>query len=81
MVIGEFGGYYGTGPTGQMDVTWQNAFVQYLQGKGLRNSFYWCYTPNSGGTGGILDDNLNVRQDKMALLRTLWGTPAPACRQ
>ena len=34
VVIGEFGGYYGTGPTGQMDVTWQNAFVQYLQGKG-----------------------------------------------
>jgi aryl-phospho-beta-D-glucosidase BglC (GH1 family) len=74
VVIGEFGGYYGTGPSGQMDVTWQNAFVQYLQGKGMRNSFYWCYTPNSGGTGGILDDNLNVRQDKMALLRTLWAT-------
>jgi aryl-phospho-beta-D-glucosidase BglC (GH1 family) len=74
VVIGEFGGYYGTGPSGQQDVVWQNAFVQYLQGKGLRNSFYWCYTPNSGGTGGILDDNLNVRQDKMALLRTLWGT-------
>jgi aryl-phospho-beta-D-glucosidase BglC (GH1 family) len=73
VVIGEFGGYYGTGPTGQKDVVWQNAFVQYLRGKGIRNSFYWCYTPNSGGTGGILDDALNVRQDKMALLRTLWG--------
>jgi endoglucanase len=73
VVIGEFGGYYGTGASGQQDVVWQNAFVQYLQGKGMRNSFYWCYTPNSGGTGGILDDNLNVRQDKMALLHQLWG--------
>jgi aryl-phospho-beta-D-glucosidase BglC (GH1 family) len=47
--------------------------VQYLQNKGIRNSFYWCYTPNSGGTGGILDDSLNVRLDKMALLHKLWG--------
>ncbi|MGB5080718.1 MAG: SGNH/GDSL hydrolase family protein, partial [Burkholderiales bacterium] len=29
-------------------------------------------------TGGILDDNLNVRLDKMALLQQLWGTPASA---
>jgi len=73
VVIGEFGGYYGPGPSGQQDVTWQNAFVQYLRDKGIRNSFYWCYAPNSGGTGGILDDNLNVRLDKMALLQQLWG--------
>jgi aryl-phospho-beta-D-glucosidase BglC (GH1 family) len=73
VVIGEFGGYYGPGPSGQQDVAWQNAFVQYLRSKGIRNSFYWCYTPNSGGTGGILDDNLNVRPDKMALLQQLWG--------
>jgi len=74
VVIGEFGGYYGQGGgVGQADVTWQNAFVQYLRGKGMRNSFYWCYAPNSGGTGGILDDNLNVRLDKMALLQQLWG--------
>jgi aryl-phospho-beta-D-glucosidase BglC (GH1 family) len=73
LVIGEFGGYYGTGASGQQDVTWQNAFVQYLQSKGIRNSFYWAYAPNSGGTGGILDDSLNVRLDKMALLHKLWG--------
>jgi aryl-phospho-beta-D-glucosidase BglC (GH1 family) len=73
IVIGEFGGYYGTGASGQQDVAWQNAFVQYLQSKGIRNSFYWCYAPNSGGTGGILDDSLNVRLDKMALLHKLWG--------
>jgi len=74
VVVGEWGGRYGQGGVGQADVTWQNAFVDYLIGKGMRNSFYWCYTPNSGDTGGILDDNLNVRQDKMALLRRLWGT-------
>ena len=74
VVIGEFGGYYGTGTSGQQDVIWQNALVDYLLSRGIRNSFYWCYTPNSGGTGGILDDNLNVRLDKITLLHRLWGS-------
>ncbi len=71
VVIGEWGGRYTPGST---DRVWQNAFVDYLIGKGIRNSFYWVYTPNSGDTGGILDDNLNVRLDKMDLVRRLWGT-------
>ena len=74
VVIGEWGGKYGQGTGGQQDITWQNALVDYLLSKGMRNSFYWCYTPNSGDTGGILDDSLNVRQDKMALVRKLVGS-------
>jgi len=74
VVVGEWGGRYGQGGVGQADVTWQNAFVDYLLSKGIRSSFYWCYTPNSGDTGGILDDNLNVRQDKLALLQRHWGS-------
>ncbi|MDP9142843.1 MAG: glycoside hydrolase family 5 protein [Pseudomonadota bacterium] len=77
VVIGEWGGRYGQGGVGQADVAWQNALVDYLLSKGIRNSFYWCYTPNSGDSGGILDDNLNVRQDKMALLRRHWGSAPP----
>ena len=77
IVTGEWGGRYGQGGVGAMDVTWQNAFVDYLLSKGIHNSFYWCYTPNSGDTGGILDDSLNVRTDKMALLQKLWGTAPP----
>ena len=73
VVIGEWGGRYGQGGVGQADVQWQNALVDYLLSKGIHSSFYWCYTPNSGDTGGILDDNLNVRQDKMTLLNRLWG--------
>jgi len=72
VIIGEWGGRYGQGGVGQADVAWQNALVDYLIGKGIRSSFYWCYTPNSGDTGGILDDQLNVREDKMALLRRHW---------
>lgn len=73
IVVGEWGGKYGQGVGGQMDVDWQNSLVEYLVGKDLRNSFYWCYTPDSSDSGGILDDNLNVRQDKMELLKKLWG--------
>jgi len=82
VVVGEWGGRYGNGTGGQKDFVWQNAFVDYLLSKGIRSSFFWCYTPNSGDTGGILDDNLNLRQDKLALLNRLWGgsaaTPTPA---
>jgi endoglucanase len=77
VVVGEWGGKYGAGTSGQRDVTWQNAFVDYLIGKGIRSSFYWCYTPNSSDTGGILDDNLKVRADKLALLQKLWGVSSP----
>jgi aryl-phospho-beta-D-glucosidase BglC (GH1 family) len=73
VVVGEWGGKYGQGVGGAADIQWQNAFVDYLIAKGMRNTFYWCYTPNSGDSGGILDDNLAVRADKMALLKRLWG--------
>ncbi len=74
VVIGEWGGKYGPGVGGQQDVAWQNTFAEYLLGKGIRNTFYWCYTPDSSDSGGILDDALNPRQDKLALLRKVWGT-------
>lgn len=76
VIIGEFGGFYGTGPSGGRDRQWQDALVDYLVSKGMRSSFYWTYTPNSYNTGGILDEQLQVREDKMALLRRLWGVPA-----
>ncbi len=73
VVISEWGGRYGEGGVGEADVIWQNALVDYLLSKDIHSSFYWTYTPNSGDTGGILDDNLNVRTDKMDLLERHWG--------
>jgi hypothetical protein len=55
-------------------VQWADAFVDYMLSKGMSDSFYWAYTPNSNDVGGILDDQLRVRADKMTLLRRLWGT-------
>lgn len=72
IVVGEWGGRFGDGGVGEQDVIWQNALVDYLLSKNIRNSFYWCYTPNSTDTGGILDDDLQVREDKVALLQRHW---------
>jgi len=73
VVPGEWGGRYGVGGVGLKDKQWQDEFVRWMISKGMHSSFYWCYTPNSGDTGGILNDDLTVRQDKMALLRRLWA--------
>jgi endoglucanase len=72
VVLGEFGGKYGEGDP--RDVAWQDALVDYLVAKGVRSGFYWAWNPNSGDTGGVLDDDwTSVRTDKLALLRRLWG--------
>ncbi|MBB4127789.1 endoglucanase [Xanthomonas translucens] len=82
LLLGEFGGKYGQGNA--LDVKWQNALVDYLIGKGIHSGFYWSWNPNSGDTGGILNDDWSsVRTDKVTLLKKLWGdssssTPTPA---
>jgi len=73
VVPGEFGGFYGSGPSGDQDRQWQDALVDYLIAKNLRSAFYWTYTPNSYNTGGVLDDDLTVREDKLAMLHRLFG--------
>jgi endoglucanase len=73
LAMGEWGGRY----QGK-DATWQNALVDYLAKKGICNSFYWSWNPNSGDTGGILqDDWRTLRQDKVDLLQRF----ASQCRQ
>jgi endoglucanase len=71
VVIGEFGGKYGHGGDPR-DQLLQDALIDYMDGKGMTDFFYWSWNPNSGDTGGILrDDWKNVWQDKVDLLRTL----------
>jgi endoglucanase len=78
VILGEFGGKYGEGDP--RDVQWQDALVDYLLGQGVSSAFYWAWNPNSGDTGGILDDDwITVREDKLALLKRLWaGSSAPS---
>lgn len=81
VAIGEFGGKYGHAhqydnwkTPDPHDITWQNAIVDYFIKKGLRYFFYWTWNPNSGDTGGILQDDdtwTNVWQDKYDNLKRL----------
>lgn len=76
VVLGEFGGKYGHGGDPK-DKVWQDALVTYMKGRGMTSSFYWTWNPNSGDTGGVLqDDWKTVWPDKVALLQRLWdGSP------
>jgi len=67
LIPGEFGGRYT-----DADKTWQDAFVRYLASKAAHNFFYWCLNPNSGDTGGLLEDDFKtVNQGKLSLLKRL----------
>lgn len=80
VIPGEFGGRYGHGGDAK-DKIWQDAFVDYMISKDMNNFFYWSWNPNSGDTGGILQDDWNTLwDDKLALLRRLMdgaATPQP----
>jgi endoglucanase len=66
VILGEFGTKLLTASDGQ----WLNSLTSYL-GSGINgiNWTYWSWNPNSGDTGGILNDDwLTVNTSKMQLL-------------
>jgi endoglucanase len=76
VLVGEFGGKeVNRGKEGR----WIHTLMAYIRAHGLSYTF-WCLNPNSGDTGGLLENNwTTVNPAKMALLRTdlapLIGTP------
>lgn len=73
VIPGEFGGRYGHSGDSR-DKTWQNAVVDYFISKDMHSFFYWSWNPNSGDTGGILQDDWStVWDDKVALLQRLMS--------
>jgi endoglucanase len=79
VLIGEFGGHsVGNDPEG----VWQRTLLAYLQSNGFDYT-YWCWNPNSGDTGGILqNDWTTVEAAKLAVLQAyqwpMLGSPTPA---
>lgn len=56
------------------EVAWAVRFMKWLLSKGIRDSYFWTWTPNSGDTGGLLlDDCTTVDTTKMAILRRYWA--------
>ena len=72
VILGEFGGQFGRGDV--RDIALENGLVDYLLKKGINSGFYWTWNPDSNDTGGILEkDFTHVRDDKISLLKRLWG--------
>ncbi len=67
-------GEFGTRLQDPLDTTWLDALVSYLGrtasvGSGGMHWTFWCWNPNSGDTGGILNDDwTTVNQTKHNLL-------------
>jgi len=73
IVPGEWGGKYGGGDP--KDVTWQNALTSYFKTKRICSTFYWSWNPNSGDTGGLLqDDWKTLQQEKLNMLNSYYSS-------
>ncbi len=69
ILIGEFGGYFVDNKS--KEGIWQRFLVDYIAKKKLSFA-YWCWNPNSKGTGGILlDDWQKINAPKQKLLNKL----------
>jgi endoglucanase len=69
VLVGEFGAKdFSTGST---EGRWMNQLIDYLGAKKMSWT-YWCWNPNSGDTGGILNDDwTTVNQTKQTALNRL----------
>jgi hypothetical protein len=64
-------GEFGTEDVTLSDQQWFQAITNYLLSSGISFS-YWCWNPDSGDTGGILEDDWQtVHPDKQAMLQPL----------
>lgn len=69
ILVGEFGGYHVDSKS--KEGIWQRKFVDYIA-KNKLSFAYWCWNPNSKGTGGVLqDDWQTVNHSKQALLNKI----------
>ncbi|MEV6588709.1 glycoside hydrolase family 5 protein [Streptomyces acidicola] len=66
IMLGEFGGRKTAGKSSE--AIWQNAMIDYLKKNGISYT-YWGWNPNSGDTGGVLNNDWNtIDQNKMKML-------------
>jgi endoglucanase len=75
LIPGEWGGKYDQHAVGSQPRKWQDAMVNYFKTKHICNSFHWSWNPNSGDTGGILQDDWQTPwPQKMQLLNDYYGS-------
>jgi len=66
VLLGEFGGSVGDTTEG----VWQSTLLNFIKQHHISYT-YWCWNPNSGDTGGVLNNDwTTVNKAKLALLHT-----------
>ena len=71
LTVGEWGGQY-SGNDGE----WMDAFVQYLIDIDAKDTYFWCLNPDSGDTGGLLENDWQTPvTPKLELLVKLQPNP------
>jgi len=71
LVLGEFGA---RSVGGDLEGTWQRTLIGYLRANGI-GYWYWAWNPNSGDTGGVLQDDWKTVND--AKLRVIQAYQWP----
>jgi endoglucanase len=73
VLLGEFGGQsMGNDTEGK----WQRTLISFLKQHGISYT-YWCWNPDSGDTGGVLNEDwTTINQAKLDLLSTHQGPMA-----
>jgi endoglucanase len=68
VIMGEFGGR--SVSTKDAEGVWQTELIKYLKANKISYT-YWAWNPNSGDTGGIVNDDwTTINKDKMELLKS-----------
>ena len=69
LLMGEWGGFMDGGDNEK----WMNLIADYMNKKNMSHTF-WCLNPNSGDTGGLLNDDWKTWDEEKYKLfeRTLW---------
>ena len=58
------------------DEVWMNAFGQYLIDIDAKDTWFWCLNPNSGDTGGLLENDWKTPvYSKLNLLQKVQPNP------
>lgn len=73
VVIGEWGGWM---KSENRDDVWQNSIGNYIRENNI-SFFYWCLNPNSGDTGGLLEEDWKTPvTKKLQLLEKVCPNPS-----
>ena len=75
-------GTYDTSQMSGIDLTWMNSFASYLVEIDAPDNWFWCLNPDSGDTGGLLENDWTTPvMDKLNLLQQVQPNPTQVIPQ